>query len=46
MWLTAIDYPDHHTINCFRGVRLKDALRKVFEEEVSLLARKALLSIE
>jgi transposase len=46
MWLTAMNYPDHHTINRFRGVRLKDALRKVFEEVVKLLANEGLLSIE
>lgn len=46
MWLTAMNYPDHHTINRFRGVRLKDALRKVFEEVVQLLASEGLLSIE
>lgn len=46
MWLTAMNYPDHHTINRFRGERLKDALRKVFEEVVQLLAGEGLLSIE
>lgn len=46
MWLTAMNYPDHHTINRFRGERLKDALRKVFEEVVQLLASEGLLSIE
>lgn len=46
MWLSAMSYPDHHTINRFRGVRLKDALRKVFEEVVFLLSQEGLLSIE
>ena len=46
MWLTAMNYPDHHTINRFRGERLKNALRKVFEEVVQLLASEGLLSIE
>ena len=46
MWLTAMNYPDHHTINRFRGIRLKEALRKVFEEVVCLLAEEGLLSIE
>ncbi|MBU1760993.1 MAG: transposase, partial [Bacteroidetes bacterium] len=31
MWLSAMNRPDHHTINRFRGERLKEALRKVFE---------------
>jgi len=46
MWLTAMSYPDHHTINRFRGERLKDSLRKVFEEVVLLLSEEGLLSIE
>src|SRR6218665_878448 len=46
MWLSAMNYPDHNTINRFRGVRLKDALRSVFEEVVTLLAQEGLLSIE
>jgi len=27
MWLSSMSYPDHNTINRFRGVRLKHALR-------------------
>jgi len=46
MWLSGMSYPDHNTINRFRGVRLKDALRSVFEEVVKLLAAEGLLSIE
>ncbi|RKR84049.1 IS4 family transposase [Mucilaginibacter gracilis] len=46
MWLSSMGYPDHNTINRFRGVRLKDALRSVFEEVVKLLAEEGLLSIE
>ena len=46
MWLSAMNYPDHNTINRFRGVRLKDALRNIFEEVVQLLASEGLLSIE
>lgn len=46
MWLSSMNYPDHNTINRFRGVRLKDALRKIFEEVVMLLAQEGLLSIE
>lgn len=38
MWLSAMNYPDHNTINRFRGVRLKHALRRVFEDVVQLLA--------
>lgn len=46
MWLSAMNYPDHHTINRFRGVRLKHALRRVFEDVVQLLAQEGLLSID
>ena len=46
MWLSAMSYPDHNTINRFRGVRLKHALRSVFEDVVELLAREGLLSID
>lgn len=46
MWLSAMNFPDHNTINRFRSIRLKDALRNVFEEVVQLLAAEGLLSIE
>ncbi len=46
MWLSGMSYPDHNTINRFRGARLKNALRSVFEEVVKLLAEEGLLSIE
>jgi transposase len=46
MWLSSMSYPDHNTINRFRGVRLKSALRSVFEDVVRLLAEEGLLSIE
>jgi len=46
MWLSAMNHPDHNTINRFRGVRLKDALRTVFENVVQLLAQEGLLSID
>lgn len=46
MWLSGMSYPDHNTINRFRGVRLKDTLRSIFEEVVRLLADEGLLSIE
>ncbi len=46
MWLSGMSRPDHNTINRFRGARLKEALRSVFEEVVKLLAAEGLLSIE
>jgi transposase len=46
MWLSAMNYPDHNTINRFRGVKLKNTLRSVFDEVVLLLAQEGLLSIK
>lgn len=46
MWLSSMSYPDHNTINRFRGVRLKHALGSVFEDVVKLLADEGLLSID
>ncbi len=46
MWLTGMSYPDHNTINRFRGERLKTSLRKIFNQIVLLLAEQGLLSIE
>lgn len=46
MWLSGMSKPDHNTINRFRGVRLKHALRSVFEEVVQLLAQEGVLSID
>lgn len=46
MWLSSMGYPDHNTINRFRGVRLKHALRSVFEDVVKLLSEEGLLSID
>jgi transposase len=46
MFLSSMSYPDHNTINRFRGVRLKNALRAVFEQVVELLAIEGFLSIE
>lgn len=46
MWLSGMVKPDHNTINRFRGERLKNVLRKVFDEVVLLLADEGLLSIE
>jgi transposase len=46
MWLSGMSKPDHNTINRFRGVRLKDALKYIFSQIVILLADEGLLSIE
>jgi len=40
MWLSSMGCPGHNTINHFRAVRLKHALRNVFEDVVKLLAEE------
>lgn len=45
MWLSAMSTPDHHTINRFRGERLKEPLQKIFTEVVELLIAEGLLHI-
>ena len=37
MWLAGMKRPDHHTINRFRGQRLKKHIREVFTQVVLLL---------
>lgn len=46
MYLSSMSFPDHNTINRFRGVRLKDTFRTIFEQVVRLLAQEGYLSIE
>jgi transposase len=46
MYLSSMSFPDHNTINRFRGVRLKDTFRTIFEQVVTLLAQEGYLSIE
>jgi transposase len=46
MWLAAMQYPDHNTLNRFRSTRLQDALRTVFKQVVLLLAGEGLLSLK
>lgn len=46
MWLSGMARPDHHTLNRFRSQRLKDSLRKIFDQVVLLLNGEGLLSIK
>ncbi|MFC3354801.1 transposase [Sphingobacterium zeae] len=43
MWLSGMSFPAHNAIKRFRGIRLKDVLRNIFEEVVKLLADAGLL---
>lgn len=45
MWLSGMSTPDHHTINRFRGDRLKGILKEVFMQVSHLLAEAGYLSL-
>lgn len=45
MFLSAMSYPDHHTINRFRSERLKYVLKEVFAQIVILLNQTGLIEI-
>ena len=46
MWLSGMRKPDHNTINRFRGQRLQDTLRPIFNEVVMMLCEEGLLNIK
>ena len=46
MWLSAMNTPDHNTINRFRSDRLKDVLQQIFTQVVQLLVAGGLLNIK
>ncbi len=46
MWLSAMNTPDHNTINRFRSDRLKDLLQQIFTQVVQLLITEGLLNIK
>jgi transposase len=45
MWLAGGARPDHNTINDFRGKRLKEHLKKIFNQVVVLLAEQGVLNL-
>lgn len=45
MWLSGMSKPDHNTINRFRGRRLQETLKPIFNQVVLLLCEEGLLSI-
>ena len=45
MWLAGGAKPDHNTINDFRGKRLKEHLKKIFNQVVVLLAEQGVLNL-
>jgi transposase len=46
MWLAGMNRPDHNTIARFRSERLKEALRHVFGQIVTLLVEEGLVSLK
>lgn len=46
MWLSGQSNPDHNTINDFRGKRLKEHLKKIFNQVVLLLEEQGYLSLK
>jgi transposase len=46
MWLSAMSYPDHNTINRFSSDRLKGVLREVFDQVVLLLVEKGIITLK
>lgn len=46
MWLAGMRKPDHNTINRFRGHRLQDTLRPIFNQVVLLLCEEGMLNIK
>jgi len=46
MWLSGMSKPDHNTINRFRGQRLQEILKPIFNQIVLLLCEEGLLSIK
>lgn len=46
MWLSGMSTPDHNTINRFRGVRLQQSLKPIFNQVVLLLCEEGLLNIK
>lgn len=46
MWLCGMNRPDHHTINRFRGQRLKGHLKEIFRQVVVLLVESGNVSLK
>ncbi len=46
MWLSAMNRPDHNTLNRFRSDRLKDVLKEIFAQVVKLLVESGHVSLQ
>jgi transposase len=45
-WLNGQNFPDHNTINNFRGAKLKDKIEDIFTQVVKLLNASGIISLE
>jgi transposase len=45
MWLSAMSYPDHNTINRFRSDRLNGVLKEIFSQVVMLLVDSGIINM-
>jgi transposase len=46
MWLSAMGYPDHNTINRFRSDRLNGVLKEIFSQVVLLLVEQGIITLK
>ncbi|MCG8697321.1 MAG: IS1182 family transposase [Bacteroidales bacterium] len=46
MWLSGMQFPDHRTINYFRGKRLKGNIEEIFKQVVLFLQAQGLVTLE
>ncbi len=46
MWLSAMSYPDHNTINRFRSDRLNGVLKEIFSQVVLLLVEEGIITLK
>ena len=46
MWLSAMEQPDHNTINRFRSDRLKGVIKKVFSQVVMLMVNSGHVDLQ
>jgi transposase len=46
MWLSGQSFPDHHTINNFRGKRLKGNIEEIFKQVVLVLVDSGIITLK
>jgi transposase len=46
LWLSGLNFPDHNTINTFRGRKLKEEINNIFAQVVTLLNESGIISLK